>query len=90
MTSDDIKKMKFMELQSDLQARGTTKNGLKAALVSRLEEAFEKNVQLIHNHAPEVIEHCVGGEFAAGTYWKKLDPEAEVVDEKVNVDGIRF
>ena len=39
---------------------------------------------------PEVIEHCADGEFAAGAYWKKLDPEAEVIDEEVNVDGIRF
>ena len=67
-----------------------TTNGLKAVLVSRLEEAVEKNVTLIHNHAPEVIEHCAGGEFAAGAYWKKLDPESEVIDEEVNVDGIRF
>ena len=90
MTSDDIKKMKFMELQSALQARGMTTNGLKAVLVSRLEEAVDKNVPLIHNHAPEVIEHRAGGEFAAGAYWKKVDPEAEVIDEEVNVDGIRF
>ena len=58
--------------------------------MSRLEEAVDKNVPLIHNHAPEVIEHRAGGEFAAGAYWKKLDPEAEVIDEEVNVDGIRF
>ena len=45
---------------------------------------------MIHNHAPEVIEHRAGGEFAAGAYWKNLDPEAEVIDEEVNVDGIRF
>ena len=90
MTSDDIKKMKFMELQSSFQARVMTTNRLKAVLVSRLEEAVEKNVTLIHNHAPEVIEDCAGGEFAAGVYWKKLDPEAEVIDEEVNVDGIRF
>ena len=29
-------------------------------------------------------------QFADGAYWKKLDPEAEVIDEEVNVDGIRF
>ena len=45
---------------------------------------------MIHNHAPEVIENCAGGEFASGAYWKKLDPESEVIDEEVNVDGIRF
>ena len=54
-TSDDIKKMEFMELRSALQARGMTTNGLKAVLVSRLEEVVEKNVPLIHNCAPEVI-----------------------------------
>ena len=90
MTSNDIKKMKFMELQSALKTRGMTTNGLKAVLVSRLEEVVEKNVPLIHNHAPEVIEHRAGGEFAAGAYWKKLNPEAEVIEEEVNVDGIRF
>ena len=68
MTSDDIKKTKFMELQSDLQARGMTTNGLKAVLVSRLEEAVEKNVPFMKNRAPEVIEHRAGGEFAAGAY----------------------
>ena len=67
-----------------------TTNGLKAVLVSRLEETVEKNVPLIQNRAPEVIEHRAGSEFAAGAYWKKLDPEAEVIDEEVNVDGIRF
>ena len=36
-TSDDIKKMKVMELLSALQARRMTTNGLKAVLVSRLE-----------------------------------------------------
>ena len=30
LTSDDIKKMEVMELQSALQARGKTANGLKA------------------------------------------------------------
>ena len=54
-TSDDIKKMKFMELRSALQARGMTTNRLKVVLVSRLEEVFKKKVPLIHNHAPEVI-----------------------------------
>ena len=66
MTSNDIKKMKFMELRSALQARGTTTNGLKSVLVSRLEETAEKNVTLMQNYVPEVIEHCAGGEFAAG------------------------
>ena len=42
------------------------------------------------NCVPEVIGNCAGGEFAAGAYWKKLYPEAEVIDEEVNVDGIRF
>ena len=82
--------MKFMELRSALQARGMTTNRLKAVLVSRLEEAVDKNVTLIHNHAPEVIEHCAGGKFAAGAYWKKIDLEAEVIDKEVNVNGIRF
>ena len=45
---------------------------------------------LIQNCAPEVIEHNAGGEFDAGAYWKKLEPEAEVIDEEVNVDGISF
>ena len=58
-----------------------TTNGLKAVLLSRSEEAVEKNVPLMQNCAPEVIEHCAGGDFAAGVYWKKLDPEAEVIDE---------
>ena len=58
--------------------------------MSRLEEAVKKNVPLIQNRAPEVIEDCDGGEFAAGAYRKKLDPEAEVIEEEVNVDGIRF
>ena len=82
--------MKVMELRSALQGRGMTKNGLKAVLVSRLEEAVEKNVPLMQNCAPEVIEHYSGGEFVTGAYWKKLDPEADVIDEEVNVDGIRF
>ena len=66
LTSDDINKMKVMELRSTLQARGMTKNGLKAVLVSRLEEAVKKNVPLMQNLAPEVIEYSSGGEFAAG------------------------
>ena len=90
LTSDAIKKMKVMELRSALQERGITKNGLKAVLVSRLEEAVEKNVPLIQNCTPEVIENRAGGDFAAGAYWKKIDTEAEVIDEEVNVDGIRF
>ena len=65
-------------------------NGLKAVLVSRLEDMAKNNVPLMQNRAPEVIEHCHGGEFAAGEYWKKLDPEAEVTYEEVNVDGISF
>ena len=40
-----------------------TTNGLKALLVSRLEEAVEKNLPLMQNSAPEVIEHSDGGEF---------------------------
>ena len=79
-----------MELQSALQARGMTTNGLKAVLVPRLEDAVEKNATLIQNRAPEVIEHRAGGEFASGAYWNKLDPEAELIDEEVNVDVIRF
>ena len=90
LTSDDIKKMKVMELQSALQERGMTTNGLKVVLVSRLEDAVKKNVPMLKICAPEVIEHSAGGDFAAGDYWKKLDPEAEVIDEGVNVDGIRF
>ena len=90
LTSDDTKKMKVMELRSALQGIGMKTNGLKAVLVSRLEEVFEKNVPLMQNRAPEVIEHCACGEFTDGVYWKKLDPEAEVIDDEVNVDGIRF
>ena len=63
LTSYDIKKMKVVELQSVLQATGMTTNGLKSVLVSKLEEAVEKNVPLIQNRAPEVIEHRAGGEF---------------------------
>ena len=66
LTSYDINKMKVMELRSALQARGMTKNGLKAVLVSRLEEVIKKNVPLMQNIAPEVIENSSGGEFAAG------------------------
>ena len=51
-TSDDIKKMKVMELRSALQSRVMTKNGLKAVLVSRLEEAVKNNVPLIQNRVP--------------------------------------
>ena len=58
--------------------------------MSRLEEADEKNVPLIQNCAPEVIEHRADDEFAAGAYWKKLDPEAEEIDKEVNVYGITF
>ena len=82
MTSDDIKRMKVMKLQSDLQARRITTNGLKAVLVSRLEEAVKNNVPLMKNCAPEVIEHSAGGEFLAGEYWKMLDPEAGVITKK--------
>ena len=67
-----------------------TTNGLKAVLVSRLEDAFKKNVTLLQNRAPEVIEHSAGGEFASSAYYKSIDPEAEVIYEGVNVDGIRF
>ena len=67
-----------------------TTYGLKAVLVSRLEDSVEKNVPLIQNSAPEVIEHRAGGEFSACAYCKKLDPEAEVIDKEVNVDGIKF
>ena len=52
LTSNDIKKMKVMELRSALKARGMTTNGSKAVLVSRLEEAVEKNVPLMQNCAP--------------------------------------
>ena len=90
LTSDDIKKMRVMELQSALQARGMAANVLKAVLVSRLEDAFDNNVPFIQNCAPEVIEHGSGGDFAAVAYRKKLDPEVEVIDEEVNVDGISF
>ena len=55
LTIYDIKKMKVMELRSALQAEGMTTNGLKAVLVSKLEETAEKNVPLIQNCAPEVI-----------------------------------
>ena len=67
-----------------------TTNGSKSVLVSMLGKSVDKNVPLIQNREPKVIEHRSGGEFVSGDYWKKLDPEAEVVDEKVNVDGIRF
>ena len=65
MTSDDIKRMKVMKLQSDLQARRITTNGLKAVLVSRLEDAAKKNVPLMKNSVPEVIEHYAGGDISA-------------------------
>ena len=52
LTSDDIKKMKIMQLRSALQEKIRTTNGLKSVLVSRLEEAVEKNVALIQNSAP--------------------------------------
>ena len=61
LRSDDIKKMKVVELRSSLQARGITTNRLKAVLVSRLEEAAEKNVPLMKNCAPAVIGHSSGG-----------------------------
>ena len=78
------------QLRSALQARGMTTNRLKPVLVSRLEETVKKTVKLIRNRVPEVIEYCGGGEFEAGAYWKKVDPEAEVIDEEVNVYGISF
>ena len=74
LISDDIKKMKVMDLRSALQERVMTTNGLKSLFVSISEEEVEKNVPMIQNHAPEVIEHCAGGEFSADAYWKKLDP----------------
>ena len=82
--------MKVIEFLSALQARGIRTNGLKAVLVSRLEEVVKRNVPLMQNHAQEFKEHPGGGKFAAGAYWKKLEPEAEVIDEEVTVYGIRF
>ena len=65
LTSNDINQMKFVEFRSDLQAIGMTKNGLKAVLVSRLEEAIEKNMSLMQNLVLEVIEHYAGGDISA-------------------------
>ena len=90
LTIDDIKKMKVMELRSALHARAMITKGWKSVVVSRLEEEIEKNVPLMKNCAPEVIEHCSGGKFPAGAYWMNLDPEAEVIDGEGNVDEIRF
>ena len=90
LTSDDIKKMKVTELRNSLQARGMTKNVLKVVLVSRLDEAVDKNVSLMQSCAPVDIEYRDGCEFAAGAYQKKIDQEAEVIYQEVNVDGIRF
>ena len=90
LASDDIKKMKVAELRAALEIRGLQKNGLKAVLIARLEDAVKNNVPLMQNCAPEVRSNSAGDTFEAGVYWKMLDPEEEAINEEVAVGGVQF
>ena len=65
----DIKSMKVNELRTELDARGMNSKGLKAQLVSRLQEAVEK----------EELE-----EMSKANENKKESEDAEVPDQKNN------
>ena len=63
LTSNAIKKMKVKELRTALEVRGLSKNGLKAVLVARLEDAVKNNVPLMQNCAPEIINNSAGDAY---------------------------
>merc|ERR1719394_372826 len=70
----DIKSMKVNELRTELDARGMNSKGLKAQLVSRLQEAVEK----------EELE-----EMSKANENKKESEDAEVPDQKNNEEDER-
>ena len=79
MISDaDIKKLRVDNLRAELKKRVLGRGGLKGYLVKRLHQAIIENVPIKNDQATEVANTNV---FAAGAYWKVLDPENTDINE---------
>ena len=85
-----MEKMKVVDLRKALRERGLDSNGKKNVLKDRLRLAIESDTPIIEELSAEDGVNIAGDEFDHGSYWKLLEPDGEVVEDMLNVNGEQF
>ena len=91
LTDEQIGAMKVVELRTELEKRGMSKNGLKNVLIQRLKEAVKNNVQLLEARPDDEVQNLAGDGFDGNSYWKLLEQAGPEIDESgMEIEGITF
>ena len=64
------KKLKVIELKDALKLRGCIAKGNKPALISRLKDSIEKNLEVVCDIGEGGVETFAGGGFSVGAKWE--------------------
>ena len=86
---EQLKKLKVVELKSELAKRGQPVSGLKNVLLERLKAALQQRLPLLTqaDQAACSVDDLTG--FSPHARWKALVPNDEAVVEPQNVTGLR-
>ena len=66
----DVEKLKFIELTDVLKLMGCSAKGNKPALISRLKDAIEKNLEVVCDLGEGGEENFAGEGFSVGAKWE--------------------
>ena len=86
---EQLKKLKVVELKSELAKRGQPVSGLKTVLLERLKAALQQRLPLLTqaDQAARSVDDLTG--FSPHARWKALVPNDKSVVEPQNVTGLR-
>ena len=86
---EQLKKLKVVELKSELAKRSQPVSGLKNVLLERLKAALQQHLPLLTqaDQAACSVNDLTG--FSPNAHWKALVPNDESVVEPQNVTGLR-
>ena len=66
----DMEKLKVIELKDALKLRGCSANGNKPVLILRLNDAIEKNLEVVCDLGEGGVETFAGEGFSVGAKWE--------------------
>ena len=86
---EQFKKLKVVELKSELAKCSQPVSGLKNVLLERLKAALQQHLPLLTqaNQAAHSVDDLTG--FSPNAHWKALVPNDEPVVEPQNITGLR-
>ena len=89
ITEDAMKKLKVVELRSELRKRGLASSGNKPVLLERLQKAMAEKTPVLEEGTHDNTQEALNDDnFSSNAYWRSLDPTVDVVDPTKNAEDL--